>query len=149
MRQKKIYLLGKLFDLDLTDAHDFEQKVQSELTNRFGGEAVPPFTATMNGDTLTMKLSMIVDDVNDPNVYLNPDSESIPLEVVRVIEGDQKHSIFPYYTPYGSDFARWNMFIEDFIDEYKKSSRENKASRFKGMDVGFSKVKGLTITLTY
>ena len=146
---KKVLLLGQLYDLDLSDTHDFEQSVQFDLKYRFGGVSVPPFTATMNGDTLTMKLLMTVEDVNNSDVYLNPDSDSIPQKVVRVIEGDQKHSIFQYFTPYGSDYANWTMCIEEFIDEYKKSSRANKASRFKNIDVKFSRVKGLTMALTF
>ena len=146
---KKILLMGKLFDLNLNDAKEFEKSVNDELNQVFAKTKISdPFIAKMNGDTLTMKLGLITEDSNDPNVYLNPDSDSIPYEIIRLLEGDQKKSLFPFSTPFGDHF-RFLMGIDDFITEFKRSSRKNHASRIKAIDVKYSRVRGLTMNLTF
>lgn len=139
--------MGKVFNLDLADVYDFEQSLNREVKN-LKGDIGLTFCATMSDGTLTLKLPMTVDDVNDPNVYLNPDIESIPLEVIRILEGNQKNSLFPFLISFGN-YCSYRFCIEDFITEYKKSARFNHASRFKDIDVKYSRVKGLTMTLTF
>ena len=148
-KKKKVLLMGKLFEVDLCNAQNFEKSVNEELNQLIAQPNIKdPLTATWNGETLTMELGLTVDDLNDPNVYLNPDSNAIPLEVIIVLEGNQKHSLFPFHTPFGNIY-RYRLGIEEFITEYKRSSRANKASRFKTIDVKYSLVKGLTMTLGY
>ena len=146
---KTVLLMGKLFEVDLSNTQNFEKSVNEELNQLIAQPNIKdPLTATWNGKTLTMELGLTVDDLNDPNVYLNPDSDAIPLEVIIVLEGNQKHSLFPFHTPFGNIY-RYRLGIEEFITEYKRSSRVNKASRFKTIDVKYSLVKGLTMTLGY
>lgn len=141
--------MGKLFDLNLNDAKDFENSVNDELNQVLAETKISnPFIAKMNGNTLTMKLGLITENPNDPNVYLNPDSDSIPYEVIRLLEGDQKNSLYTFFTPFGNLY-RYYMGIDEFIIEFKRSSRKNHASRIKAIDVKYSKVKGLTMNLTF
>lgn len=142
-RIKKVFLLGRIFDLDLDDPGNFEQSVCSELKLLLKGQDIP-FKAVVNDSTLTMKLPLTIDDVNDPNVFYNPEDGTIPLELEHLIESPNE----TLRVLYGSLFS-WSIMLEDFIHDYKKRAREKKASRPKGIDARFSKVKGLTMTINY
>ena len=142
--KKKVFLVGKLYDLSITTANVIEHDVQSRLDAHYGSGCIK-FTINVWKDEKEVTINF---RRNYKDSY-NTDSKSIfcadmDLITGRGINGFQVPCMWPT-APFGYPFSTG---IDEFITCYKESAKELGASRMKDIMIEHSE-KNLNVRLFY
>ena len=127
-RIKKIWLMGKLRELNLNDPSLFEDELNQELKVIAGEKDLSGFKVTINESIVKFWWPIILKEFNDSK-------EDLPEPLTWLILGMGR-------PPMGLTVAHFPGFlfyyyIPDIIEDYRKLARQNHASRIKGMELTF------------
>ena len=139
---KKIWLMGKLRELNLNGSAMFEDEVNHELKKIANGKDLSGFKVTVDEPNNKVKFwwPIILKEFED-------DSESLPQPLMWLILGEGRPSLglnvpnFPGFLFY--------FYIPDIIADYKRLARQNHASRIKGMELKYSNTRGMEMELQF
>ena len=139
-RIKKIWLMGKLRELNLNDPSLFEDELNQELKVIAGKKDLSGFKVTVNESNVKFWWPIILKDFKDK-------TESLPEPMTWLILGTGR-------PPMGLTVAHFPGFlfyyyIPDIIDDYRKIARQNHASRIKGMTLTHSNLRGMEMELQF
>ena len=139
-RIKKIWLMGKLRELNLNDPSLFEDELNQELKVIAGEKDLSGFKVTVNESNVKFWWPIILKDFKDK-------TESLPEPLTWLIMGKGR-------PPMGLTVAHFPGFlfyyyIPDIIDDYRKIARQNHASRIKGMELKHSNTRGMEMELQF
>ena len=142
--KKKVFLVGKLYDLSITTANVIEHDVQSRLDAHYGSGCIK-FTINVWKDEKEVTINF---RRNYKDSY-NTDSKSIfcadmDLITGRGINGFQVPYMWPT-VPFGYPFSTG---IDEFITCYKESAKKLGASRMKDIMITHDK-DNLNVRLFY
>ena len=139
---KKIWLMGKLRELNLNGAAMFEDEVNHELKKIANGKDLSGFKVTVDEPNNKVKFwwPIILKDFKDKK-------ESLPEPLTWLILGQGR-------SPMGLTFAHfpgflYYFYIPDIIEDYKKLARKNHASRIKSMTLSHSNTRGMEMELQF
>ena len=142
--KKKVFLVGKLYDLSITTANVIEHDVQNRLDAHYGsGCIIFKINVWKQSKEVTINFRR-----NYKDSY-NTDDKSIfcydaDLLTGRRINGFQVPVMWPT-VPFGYLFS---LELDDFITCYKKSAKKLGASRMKDVMITHSK-NNLNVRLFY
>ncbi|MBE6300204.1 MAG: hypothetical protein E7083_07770 [Bacteroidales bacterium] len=133
--KKKIYLVGKVYDLFTTTANEIETDVQSMLDAHYGSNHV-----IFRINVWKKEKEVTINFYRSYNDWYKADSKSIfcadmDLITGRGINGFQVPCMWPT-APFGYPFSTG---IDDFITCYKNSAKELGASRMKDIVITHNK----------
>ena len=142
--KKKIYLVGKVYDLFTTTANEIETDVQSMLDAHYGSNHV-----IFRINVWKKEKEVTINFYRSYNDWYKADSKSIfcadmDLITGRGINGFQVPCMWPT-APFGYPFSTG---IDDFITCYKKSAKKLGASRMKDVMITHDK-DNLNVRLFY
>ena len=140
---KRIWLMGKVRDLDMKNPKPFEDGVNNDLAN-FNGKNLK---GVFNVEHACAQKVQFKWTVSTPK----PDAPcEMPEFVSWLITGecDDFQPEYSYMLPRFPDYE-YNINIEDFAALYKKNSNYYKASKFKRANIMFSNFAGLIMSLDY
>ena len=139
---KKIWLMGKLRELNLNGSAMFEDEVNQELKIIANGKDLSGFKVTVDEPNNKVKFwwPIILKEFED-------DSENLPQPLMWLILGIGR-------SPYGMTVANfpgclYYYYIPEIIEDYKKLARQNHASRIKGMTLTHSNTRGMEMELQF
>jgi hypothetical protein len=139
---KKIWLMGKLRNLEYEVPGDFEWSVNYELKRITNGQDLSGFKVTLDEANNSVKFwwPIILKDFKDKK-------ESLPEPLMWLILGKGR-------SPFGMTVAHfpgflYSFYIPDIIEDYKKLARQNHASRIKGMTLTHSNTRGMEMELQF
>ena len=141
-RIKKIWLMGKLRELNLNGSAMFEDEVNQELKVIANGKDLSGFKVTVDEPNNKVKFwwPIILKEFED-------DSENLPQPLMWLILGQGRPSLglnvpnFPGFLFY--------FYIPDIIQDYKRLARQNHASRIKGVVLSHSNTRGMEMELQF
>ena len=139
---KKIWLMGKLRELNLNGSAMFEDEVNQELKIIANGKDLSGFKVTVDEPNNKVKFwwPIILKEFED-------DSENLPQPLMWLILGEGRPSLglnvpnFPGFLFY--------FYIPDIIQDYKRLARQNHASRIKGVELKHSNTRGMEMELQF
>lgn len=139
-RIKKIWLMGKLRELNLNDPSLFEDELNQELKVIAGEKDLSGFKVTVNESNVKFWWPIILKEFKDSE-------EDLPEPLTWLILGMGR-------PPMGLTLAHFPGFlfyfyIPDIIDDYRKIARKNHASRIKDMELKHSNTRGMEMELTF
>ena len=139
-RIKKIWLMGKLRELNLNDPSLFEDEMNQELKVIAGEKDLSGFKVTVNESIVKFWWPIILKEFNDSK-------EDLPEPLMFLILGIGR-------SPYGMTVAHfpgclYYYYIPEIIEDYKRLARQNHASRIKGMELSHSNTRGMEMELTF
>jgi hypothetical protein len=139
-RIKKIWLMGKLRELNLNDPNLFEDEMNQELKVIAGEKDLSGFKVTVNESIVKFWWPIILKEFKD-------DNENLPEPLTWLILGVGR-------PPMGLTVAHFPGFlfyyyIPDIIDDYRKIARQNHASRIKDMVLTHSNTRGMEMELQF
>lgn len=137
---KKIWLMGKLRELNLNDPSLFEDEMNQELKVIAGEKDLSGFKVTVSESIVKFWWPIILKDFKDK-------TESLPEPMTWLILGMGR-------PPMGLTVAHFPGFlfyyyIPDIIEDYRKLARQNHASRIKDMELKHSNTRGMEMELTF
>ena len=137
---KKIWLMGKLRELNLNDPSLFEDELNQELKVIAGEKDLSGFKVTVNESIVKFWWPIILKEFNDSK-------EDLPEPLMFLILGIGR-------SPYGMTVAHfpgclYYYYIPEIIEDYKRLARQNHASRIKGMELSHSNTRGMEMELTF
>lgn len=139
-RIKKIWLMGKLRELNLNDPGLFEDEMNQELKVIAGEKDLSGFKVTVSESIVKFWWPIILKEFKD-------DNENLPQPLMWLILGQGRPSLglnvpnFPGFLFY--------FYIPDIIQDYKRLARQNHASRIKGMELKHSNTRGMEMELQF
>lgn len=145
---KKIWLLGKVRELDFSNPKAFEDEVNAELKEFIRSNTPTNFTAKITVGADNKKVVKFNWPLSYPGEKSYPDA--MPEQLGWIITGECENfqpmygltvAHFPncqYLTPYS-----------EFKFYYKKNAYYYHASRFKDMEIKYSAFDGIDMTLTF
>ena len=139
-RIKKIWLMGKLRELNLNDPSLFEDELNQELKVIAGEKDLSGFKVTVSESIVKFWWPIILKEFKDSK-------EDLPEPLTWLILGMGR-------PPMGLTVAHFPGFlfyyyIPDIIEDYKKLARKNHASRIKGMVLTHSNTRGMEMELQF
>ena len=142
--KKKVFLVGKLYDLFTTTANEIEADVQSMRDAQYGSNYV-----IFRINVWDKEKEVTINFYRSYNDWYKADSKSIfcadmDLITGRGINGFQVPCMWPT-APFGYPFSTG---IDDFITCYKNSAKELGASRMKDIVITHNK-DNLNVRLFY
>ena len=137
---KKIWLMGKLRELNLNDPSLFEDEMNQELKVIAGEKDLSGFKVTVNDSNVKFWWPIILKEFNDSK-------EDLPEPLMFLILGIGR-------SPYGMTIAHfpgclYYYYIPEIIEDYKKLARQNHASRIKTVELSHSNMKGMRMELQF
>ena len=139
-RIKKIWLMGKLRELNLNDPSLFEDELNQELKVIAGEKDLSGFKVTVNESNVKFWWPIILKDFKDK-------TESLPEPMTWLILGKGRLPM-GLSVPHFPGFLFY-YYIPDIIDDYKKIARQNHASRIKDMELKHSNTRGMEMELSF
>ena len=147
---KRIWLMGKVRDLDLKKPKEFEDGVNDDLANYNGNDFKGGFETTLTSPTEAIfhwKLSL-------PKEKLSVDPDVIPMEMWMLITGECKafqpaYDLEVYSILKVCPNAIITYIAEDLCDLYKKNSKHYGADKFKKVNIQFNPDIGLKMTIKF
>ena len=147
---KKVWLMGKVRDLDLKDTKPFEDSVNDDLANYNGNDYKGGFEATAASSkevTFHWKLSV-------PKEYQPDNPDGIPMELWMLITGETKSfqpkfDLDVYTILKTCPNAIITFMAEDLCDIYKDNSKYYGADKFKKVTIQFKPDIGLKMTIKF
>ena len=139
-RIKKIWLMGKLRELNLNDPSLFEEEMNQELKVIAGEKDLSGFKVTVSESIVKFWWPIILKEFNDSK-------EDLPEPLMFLILGIGR-------SPYGMTVAHfpgclYYYYIPEIIEDYKRLARQNHASRIKGMELSHSNTRGMEMELQF
>lgn len=139
-RIKKIWLMGKLRELNLNDPGLFEDEMNQELKVIAGEKDLSGFKVTVSESIVKFWWPIILKEFKDSE-------EDLPEPLTWLILGVGR-------PPMGLTVAHfpgflYSFYIPDIIEDYKKLARQNHASRIKGMTLTHSNTRGMEMELQF
>lgn len=139
-RIKKIWLMGKLRELNLNDPGLFEDEMNQELKVIAGEKDLSGFKVTVSASIVKFWWPIILKEFKDSE-------EDLPEPLTWLILGVGR-------PPMGLTVAHFPGFlfyfyIPDIIQDYKRLARQNHASRIKGVELKHSNTRGMEMELQF
>ena len=134
--KKKVFLVGKLYDLSITTANVIEADVQSRLDAHYGSGCIK-FTINVWKQSKEVTINFL----RNYNEWYHPENKTnifcadMDLVTGRGINGFQVPCMWPT-APFGYPFSTG---IDEFITCYKESAKELGASRMKDIMITHDK----------
>ena len=143
--KKKVFLVGKLYDLATISAQDIQTDVQSRLDAHYGiGCCVFSINVWKQSKEVAINFRRSYNDwykgENDKTIFC----ADADLLTGRGVDGFKVPDMWPT-APFGYPF---NLEIDDFITCYKNSAKELGASRINDIHIGHCE-KNLNVRLFY
>ena len=137
---KKIWLMGKLRELNLNDPSLFEDELNQELKVIAGEKDLSGFKVTVNESIVKFWWPIILKEFNDSK-------EDLPEPLMFLILGIGR-------SPYGMTVAHfpgclYYYYIPEIIEDYKRLARQHHASRIKNMVLTHSNTRGMEMELQF
>ena len=143
--KKKVFLVGKVYDLSITTANVIETDVQSRLDAHYGsGCIIFKINVWKQSKEVTINFLRNYNEWYHPENKTNIFCADMDLLTGRGIEGFAVPYMWPT-APFGYPFSTG---IDDFITCYKKSVKKLGASRMKDIMITHSK-DNLNVRLFY
>ena len=143
--KKKVFLVGKLYDLATISAQDIQTDVQNRLDAHYGsGCIIFKINVWKQSKEVAINFRRSYNDwykgENDKTIFC----ADADLLTGRGVDGFKVPDMWPT-APFGYPF---NTGIEDFVACYKNSAKELGASRIKDIHIGHCE-KNLNVRLFY
>ena len=147
---KKVWLMGKVRDLDLNDLKPFEDGVNDDLANFYENNLSGSFSAA----TMSQKMVRFIWKLSVRDEYQPKYPDGIPLFMWWLITGDCADFQLEYDFPTNIILNQCpNAIItftaKDVCDYYKDNSKYYGADKFKKVDIKYIPNAGLTMTLKF
>ena len=143
--KKKVFLVGKVYDLSITTANVIEADVQSRLDAYYGsGCIIFKINVWKQSKEVTINFWRNYNEWYHPENKTNIFCADMDLITGRGINGFQVPCMWPT-APFGYPFSTG---IDEFITCYKESAKELGASRMKDIMIEHSE-KNLNVRLFY
>ena len=147
---KKVWLMGKVRDLDLKNPKEFEDGVNDDLANYNGNDFKGGFETTLTSPTEAIfhwKLSL-------PKENLSDIPDGIPMEMWMLITGESTsfqpaYDLEVYSILKACHDAIITYIAEDLCDLYKDNSKYYGADKFKKVTIQFKQDIGLKMTIKF
>ena len=143
--KKKVFLVGKLYDLSITTANVIEHDVQNRLDAHYGsGCIIFKINVWKQSKEVTINFWRNYNDWYHPENKTNIFCADMDLITGRGVNGFQVPCMWPT-APFGYPFSTG---IDEFITCYKESAKELGASRMKDIMITHDK-DSLNVRLFY
>lgn len=139
---KKIWLMGKIRELNMNDSCLFEDELNQELKVIAGKKDLSGFKATVDPDNNIVKFwwPIILKDFED-------DRENLPEPLTWLVLGMGRIPM-GLMVPHFPGF-QFYYYIPEIIEDYKRLARQNHASRIKSMTLSHSNLRGMEMELQF
>ena len=139
---KRIWLMGKLRELNMYDPCLFEDEMNQELKVIAGKKDLSGMKVTVDLIKNLVKFwwPIIIKDASS-------EKDRIPEALAWLIMGMERPPLELYF----AHFSGFNYYFNtpDIIQDYKKLARENHASRIKDMKLTHSNLRGMEMELQF
>lgn len=146
MKNKKIWLFGKVRELDFANVNEYEKALEEDIAQYFEGKL---------GDNIPVQVSVAENNLNIAiglDCRNNIEANSIPQSIGIMLFGETENVRAEYPLPTVPSFGGYlNVLISNgtFLELYKKNVNFYKASRVKGVEITKSDTMGLIVKLIY